>query len=103
AVSKIAAAHLIYFFGKRRGLPCANLRLYSVYGPLEDSSRLVPEVIRQGIAGKLPEFVDPAISRDFLYVEDAVSSFVHAALYLDEAQWGESFNIGTGREVTIGE
>ena len=42
AVSKVAAASLIYFYGKRKHLPCANLRLYSVYGPLEDSSRLIP-------------------------------------------------------------
>jgi hypothetical protein len=79
------------------------LRLYSVYGPFEDSSRLVPQVLRCGIAGRLPEFVNPEISRDFLHVEDAVASFVHAALYVDDAHWGESFNIGTGREVTIGE
>lgn len=103
AVSKIAAAHLIYLFGKRRRLPCSSLRLYSVYGPFEDSSRLVPQLIRNGIVGRLPDFVNPEISRDFLYVEDAVASFVHAALYLDKEYWGESFNIGTGREITIGE
>src|SRR5689334_7111662 len=40
AVSKVACANLIYYYGKRKGFPCANLRLYSVYGPLEDSSRL---------------------------------------------------------------
>jgi dolichol-phosphate mannosyltransferase len=103
AVSKLAAAHLIYLFGKCRNLPCANLRLYSVYGPFEDSSRLVPQLIQRGLAGNLPEFVNPGISRDFLYVDDAVASFVHAALFLDDSHWGESINIGTGQKTTIAE
>jgi nucleoside-diphosphate-sugar epimerase len=101
AVSKIAAANLIYLFGTRRHLPCANLRLYSVYGPFEEPSRLIPQIVRQGAAGKLPDFVRPEIARDFLYVEDAVMAFVHAAHFLEESHWGESFNIGTGHEWTI--
>lgn len=103
AVSKAAASHLIYYFGKRRGLPCANLRLYSVYGPLEDSSRLIPNVVRCGLEGRYPEFVSPAISRDFLYVDDAVEAFIDAALSLKAADYGESFNIGSGLKTTIAE
>ena len=103
AVSKAAASHLLYFYGKRIGLPCVNLRLYSVYGPLEDASRLVPNLVQRGIEGRYPEFVDPAISRDFVYTDDAVEAFVDIALNLTEADYGESFNIGTGQKTTIGE
>jgi dolichol-phosphate mannosyltransferase len=62
AVSKVAAASLLYYYGQKRGFPCANLRLYSVYGPLEDSSRLIPNLIRLGLEGTYPAFVDPNIS-----------------------------------------
>jgi dolichol-phosphate mannosyltransferase len=103
AVSKAAASQLIYFYGKRIGLPCVNLRLYSVYGPLEDASRLIPNLVRCGIDGRYPEFVNPAISRDFLYTEDAVEAFIDVALNLTEADYGESFNIGTGQKTTIRE
>ena len=92
-----------HFYGKRKKFPCCNLRLYSVYGPLEDSSRLIPNVIRQGIEGDYPEFVDPDISRDFVYVDDVTEAFVDAALNLREEDYGESFNIGTGQKTTIGE
>ena len=34
AVSKVAAANLLYYYGKKKRFPCVNLRLYSVYGPL---------------------------------------------------------------------
>jgi dolichol-phosphate mannosyltransferase len=103
AVSKVAAANLIYFYGKKKGFPCANLRLYSVYGPLEDSSRLIPNVIRHGLEGKYPPLVDPNISRDFIYVDDVSESFIDTALNLREARYGESFNIGAGKKTTIGD
>ena len=103
AVSKLAAANLIQYFGKHKGLPCANLRLYSIYGPYEDSSRLIPSVVRNGLEGRYPEFVNPAISRDLVYVDDACEAFVDAALNLAPPDYGESFNIGSGRNTTIGE
>jgi polyisoprenyl-phosphate glycosyltransferase len=103
AVSKVAAANLIHYFGKRRKFPCANLRLYSVFGPLEDSARLIPSVVRQGALGAYPEFVNPAVSRDFVYVDDVCEAFIDTALNLTSADFGESFNIGTGRKTTIGD
>jgi dolichol-phosphate mannosyltransferase len=70
AVTKNAAASLVYFSGHHRGLRCANLRLYSVYGPLEDRSRLIPTLVASAAGGLLPPFVDPDTSRDFVYVDD---------------------------------
>jgi len=103
AASKVAAAGVLHYMGHQRGLPCANLRLYSVYGPWEDASRLLPTVALEGLVGRLPPFVDPAISRDFLYAGDAVEAFVDAALGLEEEHYGESFNVGTGTRTTIAE
>jgi nucleoside-diphosphate-sugar epimerase/glycosyltransferase involved in cell wall biosynthesis len=101
AVSKVSSAALINYFGHKKGLPCANLRLYSVYGPLEDSSRLFPTVIRHGAAGSYPGFVHPHISRDFVYIDDVVEAFVDTALNLRGEDFGESFNIGSGCKTTI--
>ncbi len=75
---------------------CANLRLYSVYGPYEDGSRLIPQVIQCGLRGKYPPFVRPDITRDFIYVDDVVESFVDAANNLKPEDYGGSFNIGRG-------
>lgn len=103
AVSKAAAAQLIFYYGRHLKFPCANLRLYSVYGPMEDSSRLIPKLVRNGLQQKLPEFVRPDISRDFVYIDDVVAAFVRTALDLKEGDYGLSFNIGTGRKTTIAE
>jgi dolichol-phosphate mannosyltransferase len=103
SVSKVAAASLINYLGKKKGLPCANLRLYSAYGPLEDSSRLIPNIVHFGASGGYPELVDPRVSRDFIYVDDVAQAFIEVGLKLREADYGESFNIGTGRKTTIGD
>lgn len=101
AVSKAAAGNLLWYYGKRKGFPCANLRLYSVYGPQEDASRLIPNVVRRGLEGGYPDFVHPAISRDFVYVDDVVEAFVDTALSLPKENYGESFNVGSGHKTTI--
>ena len=103
AVSKVAIAGYLRFMGKQRDFPCVNLRLYSVYGQLEDTSRLFPNLLRQALAGKLPPFVDPRTSRDFIYVDDVCAAFIMAAAKMHPGLYGESFNIGTGVKTTIAE
>ena len=103
AVSKAALAGYLRFMGKQREFPCANLRLYSVYGPLEDTSRLFPNLLRQAFAGKLPPFVDARTSRDFIHVDDVCAAFIMAAAKMHPGIYGENFNIGTGIKTTIAE
>jgi nucleoside-diphosphate-sugar epimerase/glycosyltransferase involved in cell wall biosynthesis len=101
AVSKVALAGYLRFMGKQREFPCVNLRLYSVYGPLEDTSRLFPNLLRQALAGKLPPFVDARTSRDFIHVNDVCAAFIMAAAKMHPGIYGENFNIGTGIKTTI--
>jgi polyisoprenyl-phosphate glycosyltransferase len=103
SVSKIAVANYLSFMGKQNAFPCVNLRLYSVYGPLEDSSRLIPNVLRKALEGALPPFVDPRTSRDFVHVDDVCAAFIMAAAKMNPAIYGEHFNIGTGIKTTIEE
>lgn len=103
AVSKVALAGYLRFMGKQREFPCVNLRLYAVYGPLEDTSRLFPNLLRQALAGMLPPFVDARTSRDFIHVDDVCAAFIMAAAKMHPGLYGESFNIGTGIKTTIAE
>jgi nucleoside-diphosphate-sugar epimerase/glycosyltransferase involved in cell wall biosynthesis len=103
AVAKVSCANLLRLYGKKKSLPCANLRLFSAYGPHEDASRLIPTLVRYGLEGKFPPLVDGAISRDFVYVDDVCEAYVDAALNLREPFFGDSFNIGSGRKTTIAE
>ncbi len=103
AVSKVAMSNHLAYMGKFRSFPCVNLRLYAVYGPYEDTSRLIPTLLRSAVDGRLPSFVDPKTSRDFIHVDDVCAAFVHAATSMNPDLYGESFNIGTGVKTTIAE
>ncbi len=101
SVSKAAASDYIAYAGKIRRLPIVNLRLYSVYGPLEDTSRLIPNLVAKGLKGAFPPLVDPNTSRDFIYIDDVCDAFIQAAARLTPDIYGEALNIGTGRATTI--
>jgi dolichol-phosphate mannosyltransferase len=101
AVSKVAAANFLRYMGKQRRFPCVHLRLYSVYGPLEDTSRLIPNLLKAALAGGFPPFVDPRTSRDFVHVDDACRAFIMAAASMNPNLHGEIFNIGGGEKTTI--
>ncbi len=101
AVSKHATSTYLSYLGRSRSFPCVNLRLYSVYGPLEDTSRLIPNVLRKALAGTLPPFVDRRTSRDFIHVDDVCAAFVVAAAKMNPGLYGESINIGSEAKTTI--
>ncbi len=101
AVTKATAANLVYYYGKKKDLRTANLRLYSIYGPYEDSSRLIPQIVLRGLKKEFTNFTDSEISRDFVYVDDACEAFINAAFYLTSDHFGESFNIGSGIKTTM--
>jgi nucleoside-diphosphate-sugar epimerase/glycosyltransferase involved in cell wall biosynthesis len=103
AVSKISASYLINFWGKQKNIPIVNLRLYSAYGPWEEPDRLIPNVIDHGLKKKYPPFVNPDISRDFVYVEDIVRATLLAALRGVHNAKGDSINIASGVKTTIRE
>jgi dolichol-phosphate mannosyltransferase len=103
AISKVATSSFLEYMGKHRAFPCVNLRLYSVYGPLEDTSRLIPNLVRKALAHTLPDFVDAETSRDFVYVDDVCEAFIVAAAKMNPDLYGQSLNIGTGKKTTIRE
>ena len=103
AVSKLGVANYLTYVGKQLDFPCAHLRLYGVYGPLEDTSRLIPNVLKHALSGALPPFVDAMTSRDFIYVDDVCEAFILAAAKMNPELRGEIFNIGTGHKTTIGD
>ncbi len=101
AVSKLNAASYLSFMGKFKKFPCIHLRLYSVYGPLEDCSRLIPNLVREGIQNSYPPFVNGNISRDFIFIDDACDAFIMAAIKINKNLYGEIFNIGSGVKTSI--
>ena len=102
AVTKSAATLYCQSAARRLGLPIVTLRLYSVYGPYEEPTRLVPTLIREGRRGVLPPLVRPDIARDYVYVEDVCDAYLAAARDASKHA-GAIYNVGTGDQTTIRE
>jgi len=102
AVTKASATLLGGWLARERGAAFTTLRLYSAYGPWEEPRRLMPALVAAGLERRLPPLADPAIARDFVYVEDVCDAFLLAA---ERAQPGAGavYNIGSGRQTTLRE
>ncbi|PWK25228.1 dolichol-phosphate mannosyltransferase [Arcicella aurantiaca] len=103
SVSKVSAAYMIQFYAKVHEKNAVNLRLYSIYGDWEEPDRLIPKLIESVRQHKLPNFVSPEISRDFVYMSDCVEAFIDSALKMSPEIRGKSYNIASGVKTTIGD
>jgi nucleoside-diphosphate-sugar epimerase/glycosyltransferase involved in cell wall biosynthesis len=101
AISKLAATNLLSHLSDSTGLASAVIRLYSIYGPLEDPTRLVPTLIRNSLNLGLPEFASKEVTRDFVYVDEAVSAFVKVGLHISKNQRFEIFNVASGSPTSM--
>ena len=79
AITKAAATHYCQLVARQRGVNAVTARLYSIYGPLEEPSRLIPRLVTYGVRGQLPPLVSPRTARDFVYVDDAVQAVLQIA------------------------
>lgn len=103
AASKASTSSLLKVAFELGDLRSANLRLYSVYGPLENTSRLVPNAVREALNGRFPPFVEKQITRDFVYIDDVLEAFFLAALKVSDQDFSGDLNIGTGIPTTLEE
>jgi dolichol-phosphate mannosyltransferase len=100
ATTKLAATLLCSELARRHGVRVPTLRLYSVYGPFEQPTRLIPTLIVAGLEGRLPDLVDPRVARDFVFVEDVCDAYVRAATR-PLPQPDAVYNVGSAVETTI--
>ena len=102
AVTKASATLYCQYTARRTGVRLPTLRLYSVYGPYEEPTRLIPTLLRRALAGELPPLVSPETARDYVYVDDAVEAYLLAATQAGREP-GAVYNVGTGVQTTLRE
>jgi nucleoside-diphosphate-sugar epimerase len=102
AASKAAGTLFCRQTARQQHVHLPTLRLYSVYGPYEDPTRLVSTLIVRGLQGELPPLVGPETARDFVHVADVVEAYLLAAT-LPGQEPGAIFNVGTSVQTTLRE
>lgn len=102
AVAKSSATLFCRYTAVARQLHIPTLRLYSVYGPYEERTRLIPTLIEAGLTNSLPGLVAPDTARDYVYVDDVVDAYLLAAA-TPGSDRGAVYNVGSGRQTTLRE
>lgn len=100
AITKAAATFWCQLTAVRHRVYIPTLRLYSVYGPYEEPSRLLPTLIWHARQGKWPPLAEPKVARDFVYVDDVVDALLLAAQKRPRAL-APIYNVGSGKQTRL--
>jgi nucleoside-diphosphate-sugar epimerase len=108
AVAKLASELYMVSFYRCYGLETVCLRYFNIFGPRQAADSPYSGVIAQFtykmMAGITPTiFGDGLTSRDFNYVDNAVSANLLACQAPSAVATGRAFNIGTGKSHTLNE
>jgi UDP-glucose 4-epimerase len=106
AVQKLASEHYCQIYHRLHGLETVCLRYFNVYGPRQraDSpySGVIAKFIDAARAGQpITIFGDGEQTRDFCHVKDVASANYLAAKSPGAAVAGGTFNLGTGKSISV--
>ncbi len=100
-VSKAAATLFCRSEAIQKNLPIVNLRIFSPYGPWDAPQRLIPYVVSSALNGRNPELSNRDYVRDYIFIDDVIDAY--SAVMNATIIPGEIYNIGSGKQSSIGE
>jgi dTDP-glucose 4,6-dehydratase len=101
SASKIGADKLAESFYRAFDVPVVTVRPFNTYGPRQSARAVIPTIISQALTQDSVQLGNLEARRDLTYVSDTVDGFLKAAEV--PGVEGETFNLGTGSEVTVGD
>jgi dTDP-glucose 4,6-dehydratase len=101
SASKIGADKLVESYYRSFNVRAVTVRPFNTYGPGQSNRAVIPTIITQALTSDVIRLGNLSAKRDFTYVSDTVNGFIKAAQAQDVD--GETFNLGYGSEISIGE
>lgn len=101
SASKIGADKMAEAFHLSFGLPVVTVRPFNTFGPRQSARAIIPTIITQCLVGNTIRLGNLTPTRDLNYVLNTVNGFILAAEA--EAAIGRTINVGSGREISIGD
>ena len=101
SASKIGADKIAESFHLSFGVPVVTVRPFNTFGPRQSARAVIPAVITQCLAGDKVHLGNLHPTRDLNFVSNTVDGFLCAAS--EPAAIGRTINLGTGREISIGD
>jgi dTDP-glucose 4,6-dehydratase len=101
SASKIGADKLAESFHLSFDIPVVTVRPFNTFGPRQSSRAVIPTIISQCLSGERVRLGNVSPRRDLNYVTDTVEAFVLAAVVPGVV--GRTINVGSGREISVGD
>ena len=101
AATKLGADKLALSYQQSFDTPVVVARPFNTFGPRQTARAIIPTIITQALTQQKIRLGSTTPTRDFLFVEDTVDGMMRCAE--QSGIEGEVFNLGTGREISIGE
>jgi NAD dependent epimerase/dehydratase len=102
SASKIGADMMALSFKHSFDVPVAVIRPFNTYGPRQSARAVIPTILSQLHAGASEiKLGSTTPTRDFNYVDDTARGFI--AVAESDRALGHVVNIGSGREISIGD
>ncbi|MCE9556469.1 MAG: GDP-mannose 4,6-dehydratase [Planctomycetes bacterium] len=98
----INESQLQLFAEQVEGTHCAAARMFNVIGPRETNPHVLPEIVRQVLAGETSiQLGNVKPKRDYVFVSDVANALITIAFGNEHSY--RVFNVGTGEEYSVEE
>jgi dTDP-glucose 4,6-dehydratase len=101
SASKIAADKMAEAFHLSFNLPVTTVRPFNTFGPRQSARAIVPAIVLQCLAGEVVRLGNLHPTRDLNYVANTIEGFLLTASAPSVV--GRTVNLGSGREISIGD
>jgi len=101
SASKIAADQVTVSYARSFGVPAVIVRPFNTFGPRQSMRAVIPTITTQALWSDAIRLGSLDTTRDFTFVRDTAAGFIRAAEA--EGVEGETFNLGVGKEIAVGD
>lgn len=101
SATKIGADKIAEAFNLSFEVPVVTVRPFNTFGPRQSARAVIPTIIAQCLADQVVRLGNLRPTRDLNFVANTVEGFLMAASSAEAV--GKSINLGSGREISIGD
>lgn len=101
SASKIGADKAAESFQLAFNVPVVTVRPFNTFGPRQSARAVIPTIITQCLSGDSVRLGSLTPTRDLNFVSNTVDGFMAAALAPNAV--GQTVNLGSGREISVGD
>ncbi len=99
--SKTCLTYFLQTLHRSEGFNSIILRFFLVYGPYQKKNRLIPSLLTSLLKDEIFHASSGNQERDFLFIDDAVDLIEKILISKNKKIYGQIYNVGSGKPMTV--